>query len=338
MRTKTIKALPLLALLALAAGLLTSRVSGQEADTSEERHRPLTAAATGAKVTVPKGYFLFPINPGQPNYLTGSMGELRPNHFHGGLDIKTQGAVNRPVYASADGYVSRLKQSSFGYGNVLYITHPNGLTTVYGHLNEFRGPVVPELRRRQYEKQSYELEMFLEPGAYPVRRGEVVALSGNTGGSAGPHLHWEVRDQQDRQLNPLQWGGFPEIQDHVAPQLQAFAVEPLGIDSRVNQRFDKVVCVPRVLPGPGVATVWPDTIPCFGSVGLLVQGFDRFDNAWNKNGIQQVTMLVNGQPHYEHYIDRVPFVLGTRQVANFVDFQYQYLSGRPLQKLWSTLR
>ncbi|WP_375417522.1 M23 family metallopeptidase [uncultured Hymenobacter sp.] len=333
MLTKNINLKLLLALLALAAGLITSQVSGQEADTSDEKHLTLSAAA-GARVAVPKGYFLFPIAPGQPNYLTGSMGELRPNHFHGGLDIKTQGAVNRPVYASTDGYVSRLKQSSFGYGNVLYITHPNGLTTVYGHLNEFRGPVAQELRRRQYAQQSYELEMFPEPGAYPVRRGEVVALSGNTGGSAGPHLHWEVRDQQDRQLNPLQWGGFPEIQDHVAPQLQAFAVEPLDISSRVNQRFEKAVLVPKVLPGPGVATVWPDTISCFGSIGLLVQGFDRFDKAWNKNGIQQVTVQVNGQPHYEHTIDRVPFVIGTRQVANFVDFQYQYLSGRSLQKLW----
>ena len=319
-------ALPLLA-------LLTSRVRSQEADTSNEKHLTLAAAA-GAPVAVPKGYFLFPIAPGQPNFLTGSMGELRPNHFHGGLDIKTGGGENKPVYASADGYVSRLKQSSFGYGNVLYITHPNGLTTVYGHLNEFRGAVLPELRRRQYERQTYELELFFEQDQFPVRRGEVVALSGNTGGSAGPHLHWEVRDRQDRQLNPLQWGGFPEIQDHVAPTLQALAVEPLTIESRVRGQFEKALLVPKVLPGPGVATVWPDTISCFGTIGLLVQGFDRFDNAWNKNGIQRVRVRVNGQPHYEHTIDRVPFVNGTRQVANFVDFQYQFLTGRPLQKLW----
>ncbi len=322
---------PLLAL--LGAALATSRVRGQEADTADEKHLTLAEAA-GASAAVPKGYFLFPIAPGQPGFLAGSMGELRPNHFHGGLDIKTGGGENKPVYASADGYISRLKQSSFGYGNVLYITHPNGLTTVYGHLNDFRGAVAPALRRRQYEKQTYELELFFEKDRFPVRRGEVVALSGNTGGSAGPHLHWEVRDAQDRQLNPLQWGGFPEIQDHVAPTLQALAVEPLGIESRVRGQFDKALLVPRVLPGPGVATVWPDTISCFGSIGLLVQGFDRFDNAWNKNGIQRVTVKVNGQPHYEHAIDRVPFVGGTRQVANFVDYQYQFLTGRPLQKLW----
>lgn len=321
-------------LVGLVAALGSVRVRGQEADTSEEHRRAGPGPAAGGPVTVPKGYFLFPINPGQPNLLAGSMGELRPNHFHGGLDIKTQGGINRPVYAAADGYVSRLKQSSFGYGNVLYLTHPNGLTTVYGHLNDFRGPVAQELRRQQYERQTYELELFFPKDAYPVRRGEVVALSGNTGGSAGPHLHWEVRDAQDRQLNPLQWGGFAEIQDHVAPTLQALAVEPLSIDSRVNQRFDKAVLVPRVLPGPGAATVWPDTIACFGTIGLLVQGFDRFDNSWNKNGIQRVSVRVNGQPSYEHVIDQVPFPMGTRQVANFLDFQYQYRAGRPLQKLW----
>ena len=317
----------------LVLGLRPGPAGGQEADTAEQRKaaRPLPA---GPRPVVAPGYFLFPIAPGKQSFLAGSMGELRPNHFHGGIDIKTGGGVNQPVYAAADGYVSRLKQSSFGYGNVLYITHPNGLTTVYGHLNEFRGPEAAELLRCQYEKQAYEVELFFPKDKYPVKRGEVVALSGNTGGSAGPHLHWEVRDAQDRQYNPLQWGGFPELQDHVAPTFQAFAVEPLGIEARVENRFDKKVFVPKIQPAPGAPTVWPDTINCFGAVGLLVQGFDRFDGAWNKNGVQRVAVQVNGQPYYEHNIDAVPFPTGTRQVANFVDFQYQRTQGRTLQKLW----
>ncbi len=306
---------------------------GQEADTSEEK-KSATSPLLAARPVVPNGYFLFPIAPGKPNFLSGSMGELRPNHFHGGLDIKTGGGVNQPVYASADGYISRLKQSSFGYGNVLYITHPNGLTTVYGHLNDFRGPVAAELRRQQYEKQSYELEAFFTKNQFPVQRGEVVALSGNTGGSAGPHLHWEVRDAQDRQYNPLQWGGFAEIQDHVAPTVQALAVEPLGIEARVKNVFAKQLLVPALQPGPGVALNWPDTINCFGTVGLLLQGFDRFDGVWNKNGIQRVTMRVNGQPFYQHVIDAVAFPAGSRQVSNFLDYQYLHTLGRPLQKLW----
>ncbi|MEL5992808.1 M23 family metallopeptidase [Hymenobacter segetis] len=313
--------------------LLAWRVGGQEADSSDHDHS-LTELLNAGRPIVAPGYFMFPIAPGKPGFLAGSMGELRPNHFHGGIDIKTGGGVNQPVYAAADGYVSRLKQSSFGYGNVLYITHPNGLTTVYGHLNEFKGTFAAELLRRQYEKQSYELECFFEKDRFPVKKGELVALSGNTGGSAGPHMHWEVRDAQDRQYNPLQWGGFPEIQDHVAPTMQAFALEPLGIEARVKNVFAKAVFVPKVQPGPGVSTTWADTISCFGTVGVLIQGFDRFDNAWNKNGIQRVTVKVNGQPFYQHNIDAIPFPTGTRQVGNFVDFLYQNTQGRTLQKLW----
>jgi hypothetical protein len=327
-----------LASLGLAATLLTTASQGQDDGSDDTTARrptgPIRPAATASAVAVPPGYFSFPIAPGQPGFLAASMGELRPNHFHGGLDIKTGGSVNKPVYASGDGYISRLKQSSFGYGNVLYITHPNGLTTVYGHLNEFKGPVLAELRRRQYEKQTYELEAFFEKDQFPVKRGEVVALSGNTGGSAGPHVHWEVRDGQDRQLNPLQWGGIPEIQDHLGPILQALAVEPLSITARVRGQFERAVLVPKVQPQSGAATVWHDTIACVGQVGLLLQGFDRFDNAWNKNGIQRVTVRVNGKPHYQHVIDAVPFPTGTRQVNNFVDYAYHFASGRLLQKLW----
>ncbi|HET9503081.1 MAG TPA: M23 family metallopeptidase [Hymenobacter sp.] len=317
--------------------LLATTTHGQDDgsdDTTTRRASGPIRPTAAAPVAVPPGYFLLPIMPGQPNFLAASMGELRPNHFHGGLDIKTASVINKPVYAAADGYVSRLKQSSFGYGNVLYITHPNGLTTVYGHLNEFLDPVLAELRRQQYEKQTYELELFFKPGQFPVKRGEVVAKSGNTGGSAGPHVHWEVRDGQDRQLNPLQWGGFTEIQDHQGPILQALAVEPLGIAARVRGQFERAVLVPKVQPAPGAATVFPDTVSCVGQVGLLLQGFDRFDGAWNKNGIQRVTVYVNGQPHYQHVIDAVPFPNGSRQVNNFVDYAYHFQSGRMLQKLW----
>ena len=307
---------------------------GQDDTTTRRVSGPVKPAASAGRVAVPPGYFLFPIAPGQPGFLAASMGELRPNHFHGGLDIKTGGGVNKPVYAAAEGYISRLKQSAFGYGNVLYITHPNGLTTVYGHLNKFGGAAGAELLRQQYARQTYELELFFEKGQFPVRRGEVVALSGNTGGSAGPHLHWEVRDGQDRQLNPLQWGGFPEVQDHTGPTLQALAVEPLAIGARVRGRFERAVLVPKTQPLPGAATVWPDTISCFGPVGLLLQGFDRFDKAWNKNGIQRVTVRVNGQPHFQYVIDAVPFPNGTRQVNNFVDYAYARTHGRTLQKLW----
>ncbi|MET4105215.1 M23 family metallopeptidase [Hymenobacter sp. UYP22] len=322
-------ALPLVLL-----GLQPAACGGQEPD-SAQQPQPVSAPAAPARPTVPQGYFLFPIKPGQQNFLAGSMGELRPNHFHGGLDIKTDGRVDLPVHASADGYISRMKQSSYGYGNVLYITHPNGLTTVYGHLNRFKGPVAEELRRRQYEKQTYDLELFFKPDQFPVKRGEVVALSGNTGGSAGPHLHWEVRTAQDAQLNPLQWGGFPEIQDHVAPTLLAFGVEALSIDARVQGKFGKAIFIPKApaLPNGG-GYVWADTIAANGTVGLLMQGFDRFDQVWNKNGIQKVEVLVNGKPHYQHVIDAIPFPEGSRQINRHLDYEWRATQGRQLEKLF----
>jgi hypothetical protein len=303
-----------------------------DAKTAQPTPPAKPAAAQDTAANALKGYFLFPIKPGQPNLLAASMGELRPNHFHGGLDIKTNGTVDLPVYAAADGYISRLKQSSFGYGNVLYITHPNGLTTVYGHLNHFRGPVAQELLRRQYDKRSYELELFFEPGQFAVKRGDIVALSGNTGGSAGPHLHWEVRDAKDQQLNPLQWGGFSEIQDHVAPTVVGLAVEPLSIDGRVQGRFEKRLFTPTGAPGAGFSVA--DTIPVSGTVGLLLQAFDRFDNAWNKNGLYRVEVRVNGQPLYAHVINGIGFPEETREVNQHIDYEYLMNTRRTFEKLW----
>ena len=325
----------------LLMGWQPSACQSQQAPASVEQtpvaapgETPPLAAPKAVVPAVAPGYFLFPIKPGQQNFLAGSMGELRPNHFHGGLDIKTDGRVDLPVHAAADGYISRLKQSSFGYGNVLYITHPgSGLTTVYGHLNHFKGAAAEELRRQQYTKQTYELELFFQPNQFPVKRGEVVALSGNTGGSVGPHVHWEVRTADDHQLNPLQWGGFSEIQDHVAPTVQAFAVEALGIDSRVQGRFGKRTFVPKAPLADG-SYAWPDTIAATGTVGLLVQGFDRFDQVWNKNGIQQVDVLVNGQRTYQHVVDDIPFPEGSRQINRHVDYEWRAMQGRQLEKLF----
>src|SRR6478736_3655389 len=148
------------------------------------------AALAQMPADVPADYFLFPIKPGQQNFLSGSMGEVRPNHFHGGIDIKTDGVTGLPVYAAADGYVSRYKSSTYGYGNVVYLTHANGLITVYGHLDKFAEPIAGYMLRKQYEYQSYELELKPEKDIFKFKKGDIIAWSGNTGGSGGPHLHF----------------------------------------------------------------------------------------------------------------------------------------------------
>ena len=135
----------------------------------------------------PADYFRSPLD--IPLYLSGTFGELRSNHFHSGIDIKTQGVQGKNVYAIADGYVSRIKVSAGGYGKVLYITHPNGTVSVYGHLKKFNKEIEKYVRDLQYKNESFEVETFPEKNLLPVIKSDVIAYSGNTGSSGGPHLH-----------------------------------------------------------------------------------------------------------------------------------------------------
>src|SRR5690606_31615872 len=152
----------------------------------------------------PKDYFQSPLD--VPIVLSGSFGELRSNHFHSGLDIKTQQREGLDVFTTASGYVSRIKIQHYGYGKAVYITHPNGYTTVYAHLQGV-GPKIQEyVKKEAYERQSYEIELFPKPGELPVSRGELIAFSGNTGGSGGPHLHYEIRNAKAEPINPLLFG------------------------------------------------------------------------------------------------------------------------------------
>ena len=139
-----------------------------------------------------------------PLDVSGSFGELRSNHFHAGLDLKTNKREGLDVFAVGDGYVSRIKISTFGYGKAIYITHPNGYTTVYGHLQRANGAIEEYIRKIQYKQNSFEVEMFPSASELPVKQGDVIAFSGNSGGSGGPHLHFEFRDSStEHVVNPL---------------------------------------------------------------------------------------------------------------------------------------
>jgi hypothetical protein len=278
---------------------------------------------------VAPGYFMFPVMPGQQNYLSGSMGEIRPSHFHGGIDVKTNQQTGLPVYAAAEGYISRIEVSSYGYGWQLYITHPNGLSTSYAHLESFAAPIADFVLKKQYEKESFEVRLMPPPDLFPVKKGEIIGKSGNTGGSAGPHVHFEVRDERNKLLNPLKYG-FAEIKDDVPPTFLAVALKTLSIDGRVNNRFGRFEYVPEK---KGNIFVLPDTLTAHGLIGLEVQAFDRFTGAANKNGVQQVEVLVDGKPFYTHVIDGIPFEL-TKQVSWHINYEFFKGTGRNFQKCY----
>ena len=159
-------------------------------------------SAVFAQVEYPKDYFRSPLD--IPMQLSGNFGELRPNHFHAGFDLRTQQKEGLKVYAVADGYVSRIKISTFGNGKAIYINHPNGFTSVYGHLKTANGEIENYIKKTHYKEQSFEIEMFFKPDELIVKKGEIIAFSGNTGASEGPHLHFEFRDSKTEFIiNPM---------------------------------------------------------------------------------------------------------------------------------------
>jgi murein DD-endopeptidase MepM/ murein hydrolase activator NlpD len=157
-----------------------------------------------SQTNIPIGYFNNPIE--IPLLLSGNFGELRSNHFHSGLDIKTQQKVGIPIYAPADGYVKRLKISHFGYGKALYIIHPNGYSTVYAHLQKYAGDIQKFVKENQYQKETYTLELYPEANQLSVKKGDLIGYTGDSGSTGGPHLHFEIRDASSRPMNPMLFG------------------------------------------------------------------------------------------------------------------------------------
>lgn len=190
----------------------------------------------GNAANYPQDYFRNPLN--IPIFLAGNFGECRPGHFHSGVDIKTKGKENEPVHAAADGYVSRIKMEKGGFGHGLYITHPNGYTTLYAHLNNFSPAIQKFVKDKQYEKQRWDVDLQLSPNQFPVKKGEQVAWSGNTGASTAPHLHFEIRNTKtEHPLNPELFG-LP-IADGIAPTVKEIALYSGNIYS-VNPAFVQV--------------------------------------------------------------------------------------------------
>lgn len=252
---------------------------------------------------IQKGYFQSPVKPGVRNYLAGNFAELRPNHFHTGLDYKFGGVEGEPIYAAAEGWVHRIKISSFGYGNVIYLKHPSGHITLYGHLRNFSPSLQAWMKKKMYEAKLNELEVNLNEGELLIKKGELIANGGNTGSSGGPHLHFEIRDSLDRAMDPL-LAGYSEIIDRTPPTPQKIAIVPLELDSRVNGKFQRVELTP-VLSGTNYRI--PETIQVSGKVGLEIQCYDKLDGAENQNGFPKFEVLDDNGPLFKLVVDKVDF-------------------------------
>lgn len=264
--------------------------------------KPKQAAAalfrTTPKEIHPTDFFAAPVAGGI--FLTGTCGELRPNHFHAGLDI--DGVTGNPIFAAADGYIETVKIQGSGYGNVLYVKHPNGYTTLYAHLDRFVSDVQQFARAKQYEFERFEVELKPETTRFPVKKGQQIGYLGNTGSSGGPHLHFEIRSPSGKAVNPLLCG-LP-VQDNIAPDLRDMKVYFLNDQREVLG--SKVLSLQKDKKGD--IGLEGDTIRIGGaSVGFGVKTYDKSNARRNDNGVYSVALFANDQLEFQWTADEFDF-------------------------------
>ncbi|AEE50866.1 M23 family metallopeptidase [Haliscomenobacter hydrossis] len=259
----------------------------------------------------PKDFFAAPVS-GQLR-LSGTFGELRPDHFHSGIDIK--GGLGVPIYAAGDGEVYCIKINPGGYGSVMYIRHPNGYTTLYAHLSGFSPELARFIEEKQYAAQLFTVELYPEPGQFPVKKGQLVAKMGNTGHSFGPHLHFEIRETAtDRSINPLLFG--LQVIDNTPPRVHELKLYQLG----ENQQLAETRRVPLLIKN-GQYGVTGDTLKVkTKQVGLAIKAYDHMDGVNNWNGIYTIELFVDDRRVYQFATEKLDFT-ETRYINAHVDYE-----------------
>jgi hypothetical protein len=253
-----------------------------------------------------------------PLYLAGSFAELRSNHLHSGLDIKTQGREGLKVLSVADGYVSRIKISEYGYGRAIYIRHANGYTSVYAHLQKFNDEIEEYVRDYQYKSKSFKVEIYPAANLFPLKSGDLIAYSGNSGSSAAPHLHFELRETKtEAPVNPLLYGF--DIKDDISPELLALYIYPRGVHSTVNGNITKQKI--KLIKEDGVFKIPVNKeISAYGRVGLGLEMFDQLNEVPNKCGVYEIELYRNEDLIYHHLLDKFKFS-ETRYLNALVDYE-----------------
>jgi hypothetical protein len=289
----------------------------------------LVSLSICAQNEYPKDYFKAPLD--IRLNLSGSFGELRSNHFHTGLDFKTNQKEGLNVYAAADGYVSRIKISSYGYGKAIYVTHPNGYTSVYGHLQQGSGIIQEYIKMSHYKEKAFEIEIFLKPDELVVKQGEIIALSGNTGGSGGPHLHFEIRDtQSEKSINPMLFGFDTLIKDTREPVVSILMAYPVGDNAMVNEsHVPLAINYTKQADGIYIA----DKVLVNGAVGFGINAYDMFDYNYNKNGTYLVQSFLNGQSSFSYEFNTFAFD-ESRYINALLDYPRFRKTGVRIQRLF----
>jgi hypothetical protein len=289
--------------------------------------------------------FLFIINSssGQSNYPTGcfisplditlsvsgTFGELRSTHLHSGIDFRTRGVEGLPIVAVADGYVSRILVSPTGFGKAIYIHHPNGYTSVYGHCRNFTPEIDDFIRQEQYRKESFAVNLFPTADQFSVKQGQFIAHSGNTGSSMGPHLHFEIRKTNGQiPVNPLHFGF--QVRDFIRPTIEKFVVYPHGNGSSVNG-----MKTPTAFELAGWGAEYRlksnDTIAVSGAIYFGIETYDRLNDSNNKNGVYSVELFQDSALVYAHRMDEFPFD-ETRYVLSLKDYRRFVSDKRRIQR------
>ena len=266
-----------------------------------------------------------------PMYLSGNFGEIRSTHFHTGIDIKTQQVTGKRIYSIYNGYLSRIKIQSGGYGKSLYVTHPNGYISVYGHLSKYTPDVEKYVRQSQYERKSYEIDLHLKPDEFPLRKGQYIGLSGNTGRSGGPHPHFEIRDSRTQEpLNVLKYNF--NIKDNIQPVIFNLVIYPVNEQSRVNNANKKLI-IPVERINRHFSIVTDKIITVHGDIGFGVETFDFLNGSNNRCGAYSIDLLVNDDLIYSHQIDKLSFSeLG--YINSHTDYEEKVLNKSKIHKLF----
>lgn len=284
------------------------------------------ALSAQIKNNYPQNYFRWPLNL-KPE-IVANLGELRPNHWHMGLDIRTNQKENQPVYAAAAGYIAKIRIEKSGFGQCIWINHPNGLTTLYAHLNKFFPALEEYITQQQYKQESWAIELDFSNDKFPVTKGQLIALSGSTGGSQGPHLHFEIRDTKtDECFNPLLFG-LP-LQDNVKPSLLKLAMyERSGSIYEELTHFFPL----KNTPNGYVISKVPVIKTGLNKISFAIQAFDRMSGSNNEDGIFSAQLFFDGQPVIGFSFDSISYKT-TRYVNAHIDYKYRFNGGAFFQHL-----